>query len=259
MPFPKYDIGSIRQIPRLTMRLLPDVPDNFQPTSLDLVLATLAALGLPIAAGFLFNTTGALIPLFLYYGVFCWGIVKWRRGAVGYELSKGELRKQFASYVTPLFVVLLMLQLLLVGFEFVTYLPVSDFNLLGFIITLAIWPVLNAFSEQLIWIYTFDSYAEYFKEGTKRKVMTGIGGLMYVILISLIHLLFWIAFLPEGQSIFPFNVLFVPIQTAIAIGYIFLYRQSKSMWPLGLIHVLINITSTGLSGYSMLPFLLLFS
>ncbi|MFW9919608.1 MAG: hypothetical protein ACFFED_08415 [Candidatus Thorarchaeota archaeon] len=243
----------------MTMKFLPDVPDNFQPNSLDLALATLAAIGLPIAAGFLFNATGALIPLILYYGVFCWGIVKWRRGATGYEINKGQLRKQFVSYVRPLFIILLMLQLVLVGSEFITYLPVSNFDLLGFIITLSIWPVLNAFSEQLIWIYTFDSFAEYFKEGTKRKVMITIGGLMYVILISLIHLLFWILFLPEGQSIFPFSALIVPIQTAIAIGYIFLYRQSKSMWPLGLIHVLINITSTALSGYSMLPFLLVFS
>ena len=39
------------------MKILPDVPDEFRPTSLDLVLATLAALGLPIVAGFLFETT----------------------------------------------------------------------------------------------------------------------------------------------------------------------------------------------------------
>jgi len=241
------------------MKILPDVPDDFQPTSLDLVLATLAALGLPIVAGFLFNATGALIPLTLYYGVFCWAIVKWRRGATGYELTKGKLRKQFAGYLSPLFAVLLMLQLLLVGFELVTSQQVSDFSLLGFVLTLAIWPVLNAFSEQLIWIYTFDTYAEYFKEGPMRKAMIAVGGFMYVILISLIHILFWVLFLPEGQSIFPFNVLFIPIQTAIAIGYIFLWRQSKSMWPLALIHVLINITAIALSGYSMLPFLLVFS
>jgi len=241
------------------MKILPDVPDNFQPTSLDLVIATLAALGLPFAAGYLFTLTGALLPLILYYGVFCLVIVKWRRGALGYEINRGEIRKQFAGYVSSIFVVLLILQLILVGFEFITFERVSDFNLLGFILTLAIWAPVNAFSEQLIWIYSFDSYAEFFKEGSKRKVMIAIGGLMYVALISLIHLLFWILVLPEGQSIFPFNVLFILIQTIIAIGYIFLYRKAKSMWPLGIIHVLINITAIGLSGYSMLPVLLVFS
>lgn len=241
------------------MTILPDVPDNFQPTYLDLVLATLAALGLPFAAGYLFNTTGALIPLILYYGVFCVVIVKWRRGSLGYEINRGALRKQFAGYVSSIFVVLLILQLILVGFEFITFERVSDFNLLGFLLTLLIWAPVNAFSEQLIWIYTFDSYAEFFKEGPKRKVMIAIGSLMYVALITLIHLLFWILVLPEGQSIFPFSVLFILIQTMIAIGYIFLYRKSKSMWPLGIIHVLINITAIGLSGYSILPVLLVFS
>jgi len=241
------------------MTILPDVPDNFQPNYLDLVLAALAAIGLPIAAGYLFNVTGALIPLILYYGVFCVGIVRWRRGALGYEINRGAIRKQFASYVSSIFVVILILQLILVGFEFITVQQVSNFNLLGFILTLAIWAPVNAFSEQLIWIYTFDSYAEFFKEGPKRKVMIAIGGLLYIILISLIHLLFWILVLPEGQNVFPFSALFVPIQTLIAIGYIFLYRKAKSMWPLGIIHVLINITAIGLSGYSMLPVLLVFS
>ena len=238
------------------MKLLKDVPDDFKPTPLDLFLATLAAVGLPIIAGYLFTATGALIPLILYYGVFCVAVVKWRRGSIGYELNRGELHKQFVSYVSSIFVILLILQLVLVGFEFLTFQQVSDFNILGFILTLGIWVPVNAFSEQLIWIYTFDSYAEFFKEGAKRKVMIVFGGLLYLTLISLIHLVFWILFLPEGQSIFPFNVLFVPIQTVIAIGYIFLYRQAKSMWPLGIIHILINITSIALSGYSMLPFLL---
>ena len=244
---------------RLKMTILHDVPDNFQPTYLDLILATLAAIGLPFAAGYLFNATGALIPLILYYGVFCWVIVRWRRGAVGYEIRRGEIREQLASYLSSIFVFILALQLILVGFEFITFQRVSVFNILGWIVTLAIWAPLNAFSEQLIWIYTFDSYAEFFKEGSKRKVMIAIGGLLYIALISLIHLLFWILFLPEGQYVFPFSELFVPIQTMIAIGYIFLYRKSKSMWPLGIIHVMINLTAIALSGYSILPVLLLFS
>jgi hypothetical protein len=241
------------------MPILSDVPDNFQPTYLDLVLAALAAIGLPFAAAFFFNATGALIPLILYYGVFCWVIVRWRRGAVGYEINRGELRKQFASYVSSIFIVLLMLQLILVGFEFITVQRVSDFNLLGFILTLVIWAPVNAFSEQLIWIYTFDSYAEFFKDGSRRKVMIAIGSLLYIALISLIHVFFWILVLPEGQYVFPFSELFVPIQTVISIGYIFLYRKAKSMWPLGIIHVLINITAIGLSGYSILPVLLVFN
>ena len=241
------------------MKILSDVPDNFQPTYLDLVLATLAAIGLPFAAGYIFNATGALLPLIIYYGVFCWAIVKWRRGAVGYGINRGEIRKQFARYVSPIFVVILMLQLILIGFEWITVQRVSDFNTLGFIITLVIWVPLNAFSEQLIWMYTFDSYAEFFKEGSKKKGMIALGGLLYITLIGLIHLLFWILVLPEGQYVFPFSELFVPIQIVISIGYIFLYRKSKSMWPLAIIHVLLNIAGIIFSGYSILPFLLVLS
>ncbi|MHA1906914.1 MAG: hypothetical protein ACW98Y_06445 [Candidatus Thorarchaeota archaeon] len=239
------------------MTLLHPVPDNFQPTYLDLILAALAAIVMPIVAGLLFNATGALIPLLLYYGVFCWVIVRWRRGAVGYEIKRGELRKQFAGYVSVVFVIILSLQLVLIGIEWITSQQLSDFNLLGFIITLVVWAPVNAFSEQLIWIYTFDSYAEYFKEGPKRNGMIALGGLLYIVLIGIIHALFWGLFLTtEGQYMFPFSELFIPIQVVISIGYIFLYRKAKSMWPLALVHVLINIAAIIFSGYSILPYLL---
>ncbi|MHA1930199.1 MAG: hypothetical protein ACTSV2_16640 [Candidatus Thorarchaeota archaeon] len=238
------------------MTLLPEVPDKFQPTYLDLILAAIAAIVMPILAGFLFSITGAFVPLLLYYGVFCWGIVRWRRGSVGYELKRGEFRKQFAGYVSAIFVGILVLQIILIGIQIVTAQQVSDFSLLGFIITLVIWAPLNAFSEQLIWMYTFDSYAEFFKDGPKRKGMIAVGGLLYVTLIGMIHVLFWILVLPVGQHVFPFSELFIPIQIAISIGYIFLYRKAKSMWPLAIIHILLNIAGVLLSGNSILPYLL---
>jgi predicted Abi (CAAX) family protease len=106
-------------------------------------------------------------------------------------------------------------------------------------------------------MYTFDSYAEFFKEGPKRKVMIAVGGSLYVILISLIHILFWILVLPTGEGVFPFSFLFILLQTVISIGYIFLYRTAKSMWPLGIIHVMLNISGVLLSGNSILPFLII--
>ncbi len=240
------------------MTLLSDVPDDFKPTILDLVLATTAAIGLPVAAGLLFNVTGALIPLLLYYGVFSWAIVRWRRGGVGYEIRRGDVRNQFRGYVTSLFVVMLLLQLALVGIEWITAERVTDFNLAGFIVTLLIWAPVNAFSEQLIWIYTFDSYAEFFQKGPKRSIMIGIGGVLYIIFIGMIHALFWGLFLEGSKYVFPFSELFIPIQMLISIGYIFLYRQAKSMWPLGLNHVIINLTAIAFSGFSILPYLLVF-
>jgi len=63
---------------------LPDSPDGFKPRYIDLLLATVAAIRLPIFASLVLGMTGALIPLVLYYGVFSWGVVRWRRGAVGF-------------------------------------------------------------------------------------------------------------------------------------------------------------------------------
>ncbi len=241
------------------MPLLPPVPDNFQPTYLDLVLAAIAAVVMPILAGFLFGLTGALIPLIIYYVVFCWALVRWRRGSVGYEINRGNIRGQFAGYVSSFFVIILILQLVLIGIEGVSAQQVADFNLLGFLVTLLIWAPANAFSEQLIWMYTFDSYAEFFKEGKKRTGMIVLGGLLYVMLIGIIHALFWGLFLTTGESIFPFSVLFIVIQMVISIGYIFLYRKAKSMWPLALIHMILNLAAVAFSGYSILPFLIVFS
>lgn len=52
----------------------------FRPTTLDLLLATLLALGIPVAAAALLDRTGgALMPLALYYGVACVAVPWLRR------------------------------------------------------------------------------------------------------------------------------------------------------------------------------------
>jgi hypothetical protein len=44
--------------------------ETCNPKSLDLIIATIAAILMPIAAEFLFNLSGALIPMAMYYGLF---------------------------------------------------------------------------------------------------------------------------------------------------------------------------------------------
>ncbi len=59
---------------------------NFRATNLDLVLATLIALGLPFVCQWLFELTGgALASLILYYGVCCVAVVWWRKGTLDYR------------------------------------------------------------------------------------------------------------------------------------------------------------------------------
>ncbi len=232
--------------------------ETYQPKSLDLILAITAALVLPLVAGYLFDFTGALLPMLIYYGLFAILIVRWRRGSLDYKIQWGKIREQFRSYAIPLFGVLLILQTILVITSWFTLIRFEVLNPIGWILTLIVWAPINAFSEQLIWLYTFDSFAEYYKEGRKRTVMVFIGGALYIVLIGMIHVLFWAKFLLESNYLFIFTELFFIIQFIIPIGYIFLYRRTGSMWPLGIIHVYLNIAGVLFSGYSILPFLLVF-
>jgi hypothetical protein len=229
---------------------------NYHPKSLDLALAGIAAIVMPILAGYLFDFTGAIIPMAIYYGLFAILIVRWRRGHLDYKLQWGALRAQFRSYLTPLFGVLLFLQTILVITSWFTLVRVGVLDPLGWILTLVIWAPINAFSEQLIWLYTFDSFAEFYKQGRKRTTLVFIGGALYIALIGLIHALFWGKFLLGSSYMFPFTQLFIIIQFIMPIGYIFLYRRTGSMWPIGIIHLYLNITGVLFSGYSILPYLL---
>lgn len=232
---------------------------KFQPTYFDLVLAIIAAIALPVFCGYLYPLTGALLPLVVYYGVFCFGIVKWRKGGLDYHLEKGNLRSQFSQYLTPLFFFMLIVQLVLVTSTWFTLLRVESIDHLGFILTFFIWAPLNAFSEQLIWLYVFSAFAEFYYKGRNRIVMTIIGTILYLALIGLIHALFWSLFLLESHPVFPFYQIFFGLQFVISLGYILLYREAKSMWPIATLHLLVNTTGVLFTGYSILPFLLPFS
>ena len=229
--------------------------DKYHPNTIDLVIALIAALAMPVIAGYLFDLTGALIPMIIYYGLFAILIVRWRKGSLDYTIQWGNVRKQFRSYLNPLFISLFLLQGVLVITSWFTLIRIDPLNPVGWILTLTIWAPMNAFSEQLIWLYTFDSFAEFYKEGRKRSAMILIGGGLYIALIGLIHALFWGKFLLESSYVFGFTQVFFIIQFIMPIGYVFLYRGTGSMWPVGIIHLLLNVTGVLFSGYSILPYL----
>jgi hypothetical protein len=151
---------------------------------------------------------------------------------------------------------LFLLQTVLVIISWFTLVRTTPLDPIGWILTLVIWVPINAFSEQLIWLYTFDSFAEYYREGSKRSVMVFLGGALYIALIGLIHALFWGKFLLESNYVFLFTEVFFITQLIVPIGYIFLYRRTGSMWPLGIIHAYLNLTGVLFSGYSIFPYLL---
>jgi len=120
---------------------------------------------MPVIAGYLFDITGALLPMAIYYGLFAVLIVRWRRGSLGYSIDRDNMKGQFRAYFTPLFGMLFFLQTILVIISWFTLVRTGFLDPIGWILTLVIWAPINAFSEQLIWLYTFDSFAEYYRRG----------------------------------------------------------------------------------------------
>lgn len=231
------------------------VTPSFEPDRADLAIALFAALGMPLLLRYVYDLTGALLPLFVYYVVFCWGIVRWRRGRLDYRAERLTTRSQLRGLFTRLFFVLLSLQVVLVVASWVTLIRFFPVDTFGWVTTLAIWAPINAFAEQLIWLYVFDAYALCFKSGRGRTAMIGIGTLLYLTLIGLIHAVFWGEFLLGSAYVFPWTETFFLIQFIIPIGYVFLYRQTRSMWPIAIIHLLLDFTGVLFSGYSILPYL----
>jgi hypothetical protein len=123
---------------------------NFHSTNLDLVLATLIALGLPFACQWLFDHTGgALIALLLYYGVCCIAAVWWRKGTLDYRWPQ--------RWPWVLFICSLLVPVAIASLNYGA-LPTYHAPLPGFLLTILIWVPLNAAMGQLSWFYVSDLF-----------------------------------------------------------------------------------------------------
>ena len=220
---------------------------EFKSTNLDLMLAILAAVGLPLLCSKLYDITGALLPIVIYYGVCC-GLVKWRRGTLDYRWP--------AKLITPLFICLFIIQLLIYYSMSKTMIRVEQVSLYGFMVTLLIWAPVNAFAEQLLWIYVYDAFANRFKGKTLKIVFSGLGILFYWGLIALIHIFFWAKFLMGSHHVAPYWQIFMGLQYPLTIGYLIIYRKTRSMYPIALLHLFQDVTGVVLTGYSIVPYLL---
>lgn len=221
---------------------------DFKPERLDLVLALITALVMPLVCSFFFDLTGALIPLLIYYLIFCIGVVKWRKGTLDYSIPD--------NFWNCLFLSLLAIEggRLVIGYFI--YEPLDDVRLLGFLLTLFIWAPVNAVMEQLSWLYVFDSWANYFEEGVKRYISMALGFVFYIVFIGMIHALFWGKFLFESESVFPLSQIYFATQMVIAVGYIFLYKKTKSMLQIAVIHLVVDVSAVAFTRYSIVGHLL---
>jgi hypothetical protein len=221
---------------------------DFKSTNLDIVLAIIATVGLPILCGKLYDITGALLPIVIYYGVFCYALVKWRKGTLDYCWPK--------KLLTPLFIGLFVIQVLITYSANELVIPIENASLSGFFLTLLIWAPVNAFAEQLLWIYVYDAFANRFEGKALKMVFSGLGLLFYWGMIALIHILFWTKFLMEFHNTPPYWYIFMGLQYPLTIGYLIIYRKTKSMYPIALIHLFHNFLGVLASGYSITPYLI---
>jgi len=220
---------------------------EFNSNNLDIFLAIIATSLMPLICGKLFEITGAFLPLLIYYGIFCIALVKWRKGSLDYRRP--------CNIPTPFFIGLILLQLLIVFCSNRIIIPAKDFSLNGFLLTLLIWAPINAFAEQLLWIYIYDAFANRFHKRRLKIIFSGIGIIFYWGIIGMIHIFFWSKFLMEFHHTAPYWQLFMLLNYPLTLGYIIIYKKTKSMYPIAFIHLMVDLAGVWGSGYNIIPYL----
>jgi hypothetical protein len=218
---------------------------RFQSTNIDIIIALVATFLLPLACSALLDMNGALLPLALYYGVFCVLVVYWRKGSLEYVRP--------LAWVPVLFFLLLAVQLLAQLSGAMTIEPARSTDQLGIALTLVIWAPLNALMEQLLWIYIFDAFANRTSSKKAGLVLAGVGILMTLTFVGMIHALFWGRFLPSYATMMPWTAIFFASQFIMTIGYIVLYRKTGSMWLIFPLHLIADAALVIFGQYSILP------
>ncbi|MBI9050112.1 MAG: hypothetical protein JEZ00_11875 [Anaerolineaceae bacterium] len=219
---------------------------QWHPKKLDLALAVLIALLLPLVAGLLYGLTGALLPMLLYYGL-AWGIVKWRRGSTGYF-------NPFPKKITPFFYVNLGVILCSLIFAYLARNQFSDSNSIGILITVLIWAPLNAASEQLLWIYLFESWDLY--PAKPRPAFRLIGLTLFTAFVGLIHTMFWAKFLDTVDPKQIFGLAFILLTTVSGFLHLVVWRKSNQMILTFIPHFMLNLIPIFWTNYAILPFLI---
>ena len=229
--------------------------NQFKANYIDVIIATLIALGLPISCRLIQQEIGALIPLLMYYGC-CIFIVRIRRGTFTYNIPKNNKYYWICSLFIPLLIIVAAQQVIVYNIVIVS--EHHGYDWLG---TLLIWCPLNASLEQLLWMYIYDAFAciyiERFNESKLVKYTLNIIGLiMSLAFVGMIHALFWTNFLMEfDQNQSPWYQIFLGIKFLTIFGYIVIFKITDSATPLFLLHIITDANSVIAAKYSILPFL----
>ena len=222
------------------------IKEQWHPEKLDLCLAVLIALLLPLIAGLLYGLTGAFIPMLLYYGL-AWGIVKWRRGSTGYF-------KSFPQQITPFFYVNLTVILSSLVFAYLARNQFPANPLVSILLTAFIWAPLNAATEQLLWIYLFEAWDLYPQK--VRPIFRLIGLMLFAAFVGLIHTMFWAKFLITVNPNQFFGLAFILLTTVSGFLHLVVWRKTNQMILTFIPHFLLNLVPIFWTSYSILPYLI---
>jgi hypothetical protein len=224
---------------------------SFHPTIPDLFLSAGMALLFPLLAGVLLMVSGALLPMVLYYSA-AWGISIWRRGASGYRLKK--LPSPPVSFYIQLFVIAVALIL-----SYFARIKVTNPAIVEVVLTAVVWAVVNASSEQLLWIYIFDAWDLYKKDefSVRSRILMRISGcLLFTVFVGTIHTMYWAKILHTVNSGTIIGILFIVATTISGYLHVVVWRQSSRMIYTFIPHFLLNLVPLFWTGYSIFPYLL---
>ena len=191
--------------------------------------------------------------MILYYGM-AWGIWIWRRGNSGYSLKTKIL-------IPRAFVVNVIVIGLALVFAFLARNQDLTPNFTGAILTGLVWAPINAASEQLLWIYLYDSWDIYTPSkgqySTKKWVWIRriVGIILFTAFVGTIHTMFWVEFLHPVTANNIFGVIFIILTTLSGYIHIIAWRESNNMVYTFIPHFLLNLAPLFWTGYSILPFL----
>ena len=181
----------------------------------------------------------------LYYGL-AWGMVKWRRGTIGY--GNPFSTKPPSTFYLNTGVIL--------GCLICAWLsPIVNPSVqpLGILLTALIWAPVNAATEQILWIYIFESWDLYPKK--VNLTYRAIGLLLFTTFVGLIHTSFWVQFLHTVQSGTLFGTLFIILTSISGFLHIVVWRQSRQMVFTFIPHLLLNLVPIFWTNYSIIPYL----
>lgn len=224
---------------------------NWTPSGIDLAITAAMTLGFPFIAGMLLGRVGALLPMVLYYGA-AWGICIWRRGGSGYSLRRLPAPPVWFYVNVGVIVTALVL-------SYFARIEAEYTTPGGVVFTALVWAVVNAASEQLLWIYIFDSW-DLFGQArfrrTGRFVFRISGLLLFTAFVGTIHTMYWAKFLHTVDAGTAVGILFVVVTTVSGYLHILVWRRSGRMVYTFIPHFMLNLFPLFWTGYSIVPYLI---